>query len=93
MSTGRSAVTADAREGDLILGKGGRSQIATLVERASSFVILQRIPYDCTAARVAIQLEQAVQRLPESLRRSITWDQGVEMAAHAKFTMATSVPV
>lgn len=80
-------------EGDLILGKGGRSQIAALVERATRFVILQRIPYDRTAERVALQLAQAVRRLPESLYRSMTWDQGAEMAAHAKFTMATSIPV
>lgn len=80
-------------EGDLIVGKGGKSQIATLVERSSRFVLLQRIPYDRTADRVALQLAQAIERLPEGLRRSITWDQGVEMAAHAKFTVATNVPV
>lgn len=43
-------------EGDLILGKGGKSQIAALVERATRFVVLQRIPYDRTAERVALQL-------------------------------------
>lgn len=80
-------------EGDLIIGKGGKSQIATLVERASRFVLLQRIPYDRTAERVAIQLERAVRRLPAALYRSIAWDQGGEMAAHAKFTVATSIPV
>lgn len=80
-------------EGDLIIGKGGKSQIATLVERATRFVVLQRIPYDRTADRVAIQLASAIGRLPESLRRSLTWDQGVELAGHAKFTIATNVPV
>jgi transposase, IS30 family len=80
-------------EGDLIIGKGGKSQIATLVERATRYLLLQRIPYDRTADRVAIQLASAIRRLPESLRRSLTWDQGVELAGHAKFTIATNVPV
>jgi transposase, IS30 family len=76
-----------------IIGKGGKSQIATLVERATRYLLLQRIPYDRTADRVAIQLASAIRRLPESLRRSLTWDQGVELAGHAKFTIATNVPV
>lgn len=80
-------------EGDLVVGKGGKSQIATLVERSTRFVLLQRIPYDRTADRVALQLAQAVARLPEALCRSITWDQGSEMAAHARFTVATNIPV
>jgi IS30 family transposase len=80
-------------EGDLIVGKGGKSQIATLVDRTSRFVVLVRIPYDRTAERVAIQLSQEVKKLPEALARSLTWDQGTEMAAHAKFTLATNVPV
>lgn len=80
-------------EGDLVVGQGGKSQIATLVERSSRFVLLQRIPYDRTADRVARQRAQAVGRLPEALRRSVTWDQGSELAAHAKFTVATNVPV
>ena len=56
-------------------------------------MILQKIPYDRTAERVALKLAEAVQRLPEQLWRSITHDQGVEMAAHAKFTVATGIPV
>jgi IS30 family transposase len=80
-------------EGDLIIGKGGKSQIATLVERHSRFVMLARIPYDRYAERVASILSRRVVELPEALRRSLTWDQGVEMAAHAKFTIATNVPV
>jgi len=80
-------------EGDLVVGKAGKSQIATLVERSTRFLILQRIPYDRTAERVAIQLAQAAGRLPAALYLSITWDRGVEMAAHAKFTVATNIPV
>ena len=80
-------------EGDLIIGKGGKSQVATLVERHSRFVMLARIPYDRCADRVAIILSQRIGELPEQLRRSLTWDQGVEMAGHAEFTVATNVPV
>nr|WP_278043916.1 IS30 family transposase [Protofrankia symbiont of Coriaria ruscifolia] len=80
-------------EGDLIIGKGGKSQILTLVERQTRFVMLSRVPYDRGADRVAILLSQLVRRLPEQLFRSITWDQGVEMADHARFTVATGIPV
>jgi IS30 family transposase len=80
-------------EGDLIIGKGGRSQVATLVERTSRYALLVRVPHDRTAERVALLLAQAVKTLPDSLRRSLTPDQGVEMAAHARFSLATEVPV
>lgn len=80
-------------EGDLILGKGNRSQIATLVERKTRFVMLVRIPYDRNAERVAGLLARKMETLPEFLRNSITWDQGKEMAAHAKFTIKTGIPV
>ncbi len=80
-------------EGDLIIGKGGKSQVATLVERRTRFVMLARIPYDRCADRVALILSGHIGKLPEELRRSLTWDQGVEMAAHKKFTVATNVPV
>lgn len=80
-------------EGDLIIGKGGKSQIATLVERSTRFVMLVRVPYDRTAERVAIQLSLKMQTLPDFLKKSVTWDQGKEMAAHEKFTIATGMPV
>jgi transposase, IS30 family len=80
-------------ESDLIIGAGGKSQVLTLVERTTRFLILQKIPYDRTAGRVAIQLTKAIKRLPAHLWRSITHDQGVEMAAHASFTIATKIPV
>lgn len=80
-------------EGDMIIGKGGKSQIATLVERHTRFVMLARVPYDRSADRVSLILSRRIGGLPEMLRRSLTWDQGVEMAAHAKFTVATNVPV
>lgn len=80
-------------EGDLIIGKGGKSQIVTLVERQTRFVVLARVPYDRYADRVALILAQKVRTLPEALFRSLTWDQGNEMAEHARFTVATGVPV
>jgi IS30 family transposase len=80
-------------EGDLIIGKGGRSQIATLVERTTRFVMLVRVPYDRTAERMALLLAAKMATLPEFLRNSVTWDQGKEMAAHTKFTVRTGIPV
>jgi IS30 family transposase len=80
-------------EGDLITGKGGRSQIATLVERQTRFVMLVRIRYDRTAERVAYLLATKMSMLPEFLRNSVTWDQGKEMARHAEFTVRSGIPV
>jgi IS30 family transposase len=80
-------------EGDLIIGKGGKSQIATLVERASRFTMLVRIPYDRTAERVSALVAQKMEHLPEFLRNSVTWDQGKEMADHANFTIKTGIDV
>lgn len=71
-------------EGDLIIGKNGESQIGTLVERTTRFVILLHLPQRRDAETVADQMITQMSRLPEHLRRSITWDQGSEMAAHAR---------
>jgi IS30 family transposase len=80
-------------EGDLIIGKGGKSQIATLVERTSRFTLLVKIPYDRCAERVSALLARKMETLPEFLRHSVTWDQGKEMARHAEFTVRTGLPV
>jgi len=80
-------------EGDLILGKDGRSQIGTLVERATRYVMLMALPEDRTAQTVRVKLTETVQRLPVELRRSLTWDQGREMAHHAEFSVDTGVQV
>jgi IS30 family transposase len=80
-------------EGDLIIGKGGKSQIATLVERTSRCTLLVKIPYDRTADRVAILLALKMRTLPKIMQGSITWDQGKELARHAEFTMATGMPI
>lgn len=98
MITERPAEVADRAvpghwEGDLIMGKGNASAIATLVERTSRYVILQRLPYDHSAERTAYALTAAMNRLPALLKRSLTWDQGREMAQHAKFTTLTGIPV
>lgn len=80
-------------EGDLIIGKGNKSQIATLVERATRFVLLVKIPYDRNADRVASHLSRKMESLPDFMKKSVTWDQGKEMARHADFTVRTGMPV
>ena len=78
-------------EGDLLVGKQG-TQLATLVERQSRFVLLVRLPA-ADSATVVDALARRVQRLPAALRQSLTWDQGKEMAQHERFTVATDVQV
>jgi IS30 family transposase len=78
-------------EGDLLRG-ARNSHVATLVERHSRFCMLVKVPGKDTATVVAA-LSQHVQQLPATLRRSLTWDRGLEMAQHKSFTMATDVQV
>jgi IS30 family transposase len=78
-------------EGDLLRG-AGNSHVATLVERHSRFCTLVKIPSKDTATVVAA-LIQHVRQLPAELRRSLTWDRGLEMAQHKSFTLATEVQV
>ncbi|PNG16201.1 IS30 family transposase [Streptomyces cahuitamycinicus] len=80
-------------EGDLIIGKDGKSAIGTLVERSTRYVMLAHLPLDHSAASTRDALVETVKTLPSHLRRSLTWDQGSEMAAHAGFTLATNIPV
>jgi IS30 family transposase len=80
-------------EGDLILGAHCQSAIGTLAERTTGFVLLLHLPGDHTAATVADAMTAAVTRLPEQLRRSMTWDQGSEMALHTKITTETGMPI
>jgi IS30 family transposase len=80
-------------EGDLVLGRGGKSQIATIVERTTRFVLLVRLPEDRKAATVRDALAAKIVELPEQLRRSLTWDQGKEMAEHLRFTVDTDLAV
>src|ERR1700732_60791 len=78
-------------EGDLI-GGTKNSHIATLVERHSRFTALVKVQSKDTAAVVAA-LSRQIRRLPTSMRRSLTWDRGLEMAKHKTFTVATNVKV
>ncbi|MFG3310325.1 IS30 family transposase [Streptomyces wuyuanensis] len=80
-------------EGDLIIGKDNASAIGTLVERATRYVMLLHLPDGRTAEHVRDALVNTVQSLPGHLVRSLTWDQGSEMAAHKSFSIATDVPV
>lgn len=80
-------------EGDLIIGKGGRSAIGVLVERASRYVMLLHLPHGRTAEDVRTALTRQIAKLPVELRRSLTWDQGKEMAEHVRFTTDTSMTV
>src|SRR6267142_456209 len=78
-------------EGDLLSGSGN-SHIVTLVERHSRFTTLIKVPSKDTAVVVAA-LTRHARKLPAALRRSLTWDRGLEMAQHQTFTMATDVKV
>jgi transposase, IS30 family len=81
-------------EGDLILGSSASgSAIGTLVERTTGFVVLLHLPGDHTAATLADAMSAKVPEIPEILRRSLTWDQGSEMALHTKITEATGLPI
>lgn len=78
-------------EGDLLVG-GKNSYVATLVERHSRFLMLIKVPGKETEG-VVTALSQHIRKLPATLRRSLTWDRGLEMAKHKEFTVATDVQV
>jgi len=80
-------------EGDLLMGRGGNSAIATLVERVSRYVMLVPLPHGRTAAHVRVALTRQVTRLPAERRRTLTWDQGKEMAEHARFSVDATIEV
>jgi IS30 family transposase len=80
-------------EGDLILGARHQSAIATLVERSTRYVMLAHLPDGYAAEQVKDALVATMTTLPTHLRRSLTWDQGVEMGAHHLITMATDMPI
>jgi IS30 family transposase len=80
-------------EGDLILGKNSKSAIGTLVERSTRYVLLLHLPDGHGAEQVLAALTRQVATLPDQLWKTLTWDQGKEMAHHARFTMATGIDV
>jgi IS30 family transposase len=79
-------------EGDLLLGSS-TSAIVTLVERTSRFVILIRLPRGRSSEEVLTALKRRIGTLPTQLCRSLTWDQGKEMAQHARFTIETGLQI
>ncbi|MCH7583420.1 MAG: IS30 family transposase [Acidobacteria bacterium] len=79
-------------EGDLLMGRR-QTAIGTLVERHTRYVMLFPLPEGNTAEAVRTALAETVQRLPEHLWQSLTWDQGKEMAQHAQFSIDTGVDV
>ena len=95
----RPAVAADRVqpghwEGDLIMGAGNRSAIGTLVERTTRFLILLRFPDGiATTDEVRDAITQALDSLPAGLRRTLTWDQGKELAMHQQITSAIGTGV
>jgi IS30 family transposase len=80
-------------EGDLITGRANKTSIGTLVERTTRFALLLHLPGDHSAEAVRDAMLAAIPTLPEQLRRSLTWDQGVEMARHAEITIATGMEI
>src|SRR5215217_5768932 len=80
-------------EGDLVIGKDCKSAVGTLVERTTRYVLLLHLPAGRDARLVEQAMRQAIGGLPSELARTITWDQGQEMAYHADFTVATGIPV
>jgi IS30 family transposase len=77
-------------DGDLIFGKADRSEIGTLVERSTRFVMLLHLPDGYDALQVRDRMIETTRTLPAQLRRSLTWDRGNEMARHAEITLATA---
>ncbi|HEU5332919.1 MAG TPA: IS30 family transposase [Actinocrinis sp.] len=80
-------------EGDLIIGAGQKSQIGTLVERATRYVLLVHLPDGRDAESVRDALAATVTTLPRELKRSLTWDQGSEMGLHHQFSTTADLPV
>ncbi|RFA06751.1 IS30 family transposase [Subtercola boreus] len=80
-------------EGDLIVGLGSVSAMVTLRERKTQYGVIVNLPDDHSAASVNAAVTRVFDTLPTHLKRTLTWDQGVEMSSHAKLTQATGVPV
>ena len=80
-------------EGDLIIGRNGRSSVGTLVERSTRYVLLLHLPEGRAAVNVNEAMKSAIADLPAELMRTITWDQGKELSSHHQFSVDTGVAV
>jgi transposase, IS30 family len=80
-------------EGDLIIGRNGGSAIGTMVERTTRFTMLLHLPGDHSAETVRAAMTAKIAQLPAQLARTLTWDQGQEMAQHARFSVDSGVQV
>ncbi len=80
-------------EGDLMIGKGAHSAVGTLVERTTRFTMLVPLPQGRAAEPTRLAIAGTIATLPTSLRQSLTWDQGTELAQHQQFTVDTGVAV
>jgi len=80
-------------EGDLIIGAKGRSAIVTLIDRASRINLIGDLPEGHDATSVLACCIELLERVPEALRRTLTWDQGTEMARHLTITRSLGAPV
>jgi len=80
-------------EGDLIIGAHGKSVAATLVERTTRYTLILALPHGKDSTALADVLIDHANELPAMMRKTLTWDQGSEMAKHAAITLATSMPV
>jgi IS30 family transposase len=80
-------------DGDLIIGSHGASAVGTLVERTTRFLLLFHLPNGHSAPEVEQAMRKAIKTLPSLLIKTITWDQGSELARHVEFTVAIGVQV
>jgi transposase, IS30 family len=80
-------------EGDLLVGKQGRSFVVTLVERQTRYVLLARLGRDRRTEHVIEALKTRIADLPTHLLRSLTWDQGKELSAHSRFSQDTNIEI
>jgi transposase, IS30 family len=80
-------------EGDLLIGAGGQSAVVTLVERQTRYLLLAALGRERTSEHVVSVLQERIAVLPRQLWRSLTWDQGRELSAHAAFTVETGLAV
>jgi IS30 family transposase len=80
-------------EGDLMIGKANKTAIGTLVERSTGYVLLVHLPDGYKPEQVAPALAAKIQTLPETLRRSLTWDQGAEMRDWKQVRIATGIEI